>query len=95
PAAKMAPAEKAAEHEQGADEVLPLPAGEVELHHGLTVIETSDAADLAALLSDPRVAALVVARIGERAALVLPRSAERLMLELTRSGRSPTVIGDR
>ncbi len=77
----------------GHDGVVPPAAGEVVLHHGLTVIETSTEADLVALLSDPRLAPLVLARIGERAALVLPQAAPKLLLELKRSGRSATVSG--
>jgi len=77
----------------GHDEVVAPDAGEVVLHHGLSVIETSTEADLLALLSDPRLAPLVLARVGACAALVLPGAASRLLIELKRSGRSPTVTG--
>jgi len=75
------------------DEVVAPDAGEVVLHHGLSVIETSTEADLLALLNDPRLAPLVLARVGACAALVLPSAAPRLLIELKRSGRSATVSG--
>lgn len=71
----------------------PLAAGEVALHEGLTIIETSDASDLTTLLADPRLASLVVARIGSTAAAVLPQAAPRLLLALIKAGHTPTVIG--
>jgi len=76
------------------DEIPPPPPGEVSLHHGLTVIEVSDPADLTALLANSRIAPLVLARIGPTSAVVSPKSAPRLLLALAKAGHTPNVIGE-
>ncbi|MFN2322875.1 MAG: hypothetical protein ABR510_07940 [Trueperaceae bacterium] len=73
--------------------VPPLEPGTVAVHEGLALIEVADAADLAALLADPRIAELVLARIGECAAVVLPHVAPRLLLALAKAGHTPAVEG--
>ena len=63
------------------------------LHRELTVIEVTDATDLTSLLSDARVAELVLARIGSTAAVVEPRNVPKLLTALQKSGHTPTVLG--
>ena len=53
-----------------------------------------DAADLAALLADPRLAELVLARLGDRAAVALPQVAPRLLLAMAKAGYIATVDGE-
>ncbi len=77
----------------GGATVPPLDAGTVAVHEGLTLIEVADPADLAALLADPRLAELILARIGERAAVALPQVAPRLLMALAKAGLTPTVEG--
>ena len=72
----------------------PIEPGSVAVHEGLALIEVADPADLAALVADPRLAALVLARIGERAAVALPQAAVRLLLALAKAGHTPTVEGE-
>lgn len=69
----------------------PLAPGEVALHEGLALIEVADSADLSALLADPRLAELVLARIGERAAVALPHLAPRLLLAMAKAGHIATI----
>ncbi len=78
----------------GAAPVPPLEGAAVAVHDGLALIEVADPADLAALLADPRLAELVLARIGENAAVALPQVAPRLLLALIQAGHTPTVEGD-
>lgn len=78
----------------GGGGVPPLEPGTVAVHEGLAVIEVADPADLAALLADPRLADLVLARIGERAAVALPQVAPRLLLAMAKAGHIPTVEGE-
>jgi len=78
----------------GAADVPPLEGAAVAVHDGLALIEVADPADLAALLADPRLAELVLARIGENAAVALPQVAPRLLLALIQAGHTPTVEGD-
>lgn len=73
----------------------PIPVGEVALHHDLTVIEVAEAADLTALLTNPRLSPLVLARISETAALVLPDATPRLLTELKKAGQAAIVTGGR
>jgi hypothetical protein len=74
--------------------VPPLEPGAVEVHEGLTLIEVADPADLAALLADPRLGELVLARIGERAAVALPQVTTVLLLAMAKAGHIPTVDGE-
>lgn len=74
--------------------VPPLDPGTVAVHEGLAVIEVADAADLAALLADPRLAELVLARLGERAAVALPQVAPLLLLAMAKAGLIPTIEGE-
>ncbi len=74
--------------------VPPLPPGAVALHEGLVLVEVADPADLAMLLGDPRLADLVLARVGERAVVVLPPFAPRLLLALAKAGHVATVEGE-
>jgi hypothetical protein len=78
----------------GAADVPPLEGAAVAVHDGLALIEVADPADLAALLADPRLAELVLARIGENAAVALPQVAPRLLQALVQAGHTPTVEGD-
>ena len=72
----------------------PLEPGEVAVHEGLALIEVADPADLTALLADPRLGELVLARIGERAAVALPQVAPRLLLAMAKAGHIATVEGE-
>lgn len=74
--------------------VPPLAPGTVAVHEGLALIEVADAADLAALLADPRLAELVLARLGDRAAVALPQVAPRLLLAMAKAGYIATVDGE-
>lgn len=76
------------------DEILPVTRSDGVAHRELAVIEVHDAADLTALLSDPRLAGLVLARIGSTAAVVDPRSLPRLTTALLKAGHTPTILGD-
>jgi hypothetical protein len=71
----------------------PLEAGPVA-HAGVVVIETATAADLEELLHDPRIAPLLLARLGDCAAVALPQHAQRLLSALSDSGRTPSVEGE-
>jgi len=64
------------------------------VHDNLALLEVADPADLTALLSDPRIAALVLARISDHAAVALPDAAPWLLVELTKGGHTPTVEGE-
>ena len=93
-AAAAAPTASAGGVTAGGARVPPLEPGTVAVHEGLAVIEVADPADLAALLADPRLAELVLARIGERAAVVLPQVAPLLLLAMAKTGQIPTIEGD-
>jgi len=73
--------------------IAPLAAEEGMVHESLALIEVADPADLTALLSDPRIAPLVLARISDHAAVALPDAAPWLLLELSKAGHTPTVSG--
>ena len=75
------------------DEVLPTTDARGVVHRELAVIEVSDAAELTGLLNDPRLAGLVLARIGSTAAVVEPRWVPRLMTAMLKAGYTPTVTG--
>jgi hypothetical protein len=64
------------------------------LHRHLALLEASDAAELTALLRNPRVAALVTARISERAVVTTRQAAQELDLVLKRAGVSVTVTDE-
>jgi hypothetical protein len=72
----------------------PLAPGQVMVHDSLALIEVDDPADLTALLSDPRIAPLLLARISDHAAVALPGAAPWLLLELTKAGHTPTIEGE-
>ena len=74
--------------------VPPLEPGAVAVHEGLALIEVADPADLTALLADPRLGELVLARIGERAVVALPQVAPRLLLAMAKAGHIATVEGE-
>jgi len=76
------------------DDVIPVSDPRGVLHQELTVIEVADPNDLTGLLADPRLAGLVLARIGSTAAVVEPRSLPRLLTVLLKAGHTPTVLGD-
>jgi hypothetical protein len=71
-----------------------LEPGAVAIHEGLTLIEVADPADLTALLADPRLGELVLARIGDRAAVALPQVATVLLLAMAKAGHIATVEGE-
>ncbi len=75
------------------DEVHPVSDALGMLHRDLTVIEVTDATDLTSLLSDTRMAELVLARIGTTAAVVEPRNVPKLLAALQKAGHTPTVLG--
>lgn len=64
------------------------------LHAPLVLIEVADGADLSALLSDSRLAPLIVARLSDTAALALPGNARALLDALRKAGHTPKVAGE-
>lgn len=68
----------------------PAPTG-VVLHHGLTLVEVADAADLSALLADPRLGDLVAARLSGTEAAVLPEHHQAFVKALLKAGHTPKV----
>lgn len=80
--------------EQEFDEVLEVAEPGGIVHRELTVIEVKDPSDLTGLLSDPRLAGLVLARIGSTAAVVEPRWLPRLMMAMLKTGHTPTILDE-
>lgn len=70
----------------------PLGVGEVTLHDGLTLIEVADEVELTTLLADPRLANLIVTRLGPTAAIVLPHAVGRLLQAMLAAGHTPSVL---
>ena len=68
-----------------------IPATGVVLHDGLTLVEVADAADLSALLADPRLGDLVVTRLSATEAAVLPEHHQAFVKALLRAGHTPKV----
>lgn len=75
-------------------EIAPLAPGESMLHRHLALLEASDAAELTTLLANPRVAALVTARVSDTAIATTRQAAHELHLALKRAGVSVTVNGE-
>lgn len=75
------------------DEVFPTSESQGVMHRDLTVIEVADPNELTSLLQDPRLAELVIARIGSTAAVVDPMSSHRVLMALQKAGHTPTVDG--
>jgi hypothetical protein len=71
---------------------VPLRAGEVTLHDGLTLIEVTNEIELTTLLADPRLANLIVTRLGPTAAVVLPHALGRLLQAMPAAGHTPIVL---
>lgn len=63
----------------------------VVLHDGLTLLEVAEAADLSALLADPRLGDLVVTRLSGTEAAVLPEHHQAFVKALLRAGHTPKV----
>ncbi len=63
----------------------------VVLHDGLTLLEVADAADLSAILADPRLGDLVVTRLSATEAAVLPEHHQAFVKALLKAGHTPKV----
>ncbi|GGJ88681.1 hypothetical protein [Deinococcus aquiradiocola] len=64
-------------------------------HRPLALLEVQDAADLDALMQDPRLTPHIAARLDPLFALVLPASVERLQAALLKAGHTPKLLGTR
>lgn len=67
------------------------PPNGVVLHDGLTLLEVAEAADLSALLADPRLGDLVVVRLSGTEAAVLPEHHQAFVKALLKAGHTPKV----
>ena len=67
------------------------PPNGVVLHDGLTLLEVAEAADLSALLADPRFGDLVVMRLSGTEAAVLPEHHQAFVKALLKAGHTPKV----
>ncbi len=60
-------------------------------HSPLTLLRTSEAADLEALLADGRIKPLVLLRLSPTVAVVLPEQHQALLKALKQAGHTPKV----
>ena len=67
------------------------PPNGVILHDGLTLVEVAEAADLSAILADPRLGDLVVTRLSATEAAVLPEHHQAFVKALLKAGHTPKV----
>ena len=67
------------------------PPNGVVLHDGLTLLEVAEAADLSAILADPRLGDLVVTRLSATEAAVLPEHHQAFVKALLKAGHTPKV----